>query len=534
MESMSRGRHALWRYSVEEALPSDMEDAALPYALSEGDSLGSLWGNLVFAHQDRAHFTVLGAGDAFLGFAGLRLVACHLAGASPSSCAAVTVDSMSKANEDYSKNVILDGFQPRAPSFDAAHKHFKARPLDASASAKRPQWDALGRIVTAAPLAQARAYEAAVLGPVPSPKQTLHLNSFLYDAFLQLSEGYDTVPVCLADDSVVGLAGVHCAMFLQRNFSDVFPSIDYLGVSVSDLHLVRKSVETSVHATLGSSLMALLHHRVDGLAVIDEDGKVGGRFTLDCVAELGKLVIARHWDDMDDFDPPSVASVRQQIRHGDRFEFEGVKAEFSKSLILLQTPLRECEAIGVRAMSFVGHVFADDEESDSEEDEDDESGIGSDDDEHVNAMQKLLLDAVKRKHKSNVAQANASRRADAAARRQRRKKKGRGKGGENDGSYDESGDDAASLRRAESVASTNSKVASRRKLDRYPSKVSSRASSVSASRVLSTMNSVLNHQQTRRREADPADPKDHAKEPYNIFQSEPPLPAEKPVCMCTQ
>ena len=390
-------RHVLWKYRLLDLLQADEFNILdCEWACDSSESLGSLLGNLTLIDSQKMSFPVYHEQE-YLGEIDAEIVALWLICTYPEMMISKTLSNIQERHEAFSRNCLLVDHLPFTPDFSSIHEFFKSnhRNLTTSTLKKKFSWTKYGDLSLNSTTYEAyQHYQKLFQLPCTALHHKLTLECSVYTYFLLIAQGYRFIPIQLGDGKIFGLNHLHCLKFLRSNAAEFFPQ-DILK-SVEELKLISPCIATSIHASVGSSIMALVKNHVDSIAIIDENGKLGGRFTLKCLLDLTKKLIYRHWPEHEDAEIPALSDLRELIRYGYRFCFNPEKANFD-SLGLLTSSLEEAGEIGVLAKSFkVTMAIHEEDDQTSVSSVASESGIGSSDDDFIDERKRRVLDKIQK------------------------------------------------------------------------------------------------------------------------------------------
>lgn len=394
---MSNSRHALWRYRLVDLLPLDEYDVlSSEWACDSSESLGSLLGNLTLINSQRRSFPVYHQ-EQYIGEMDLNILANWIFSVFPDIFVTNTSTNIQKHHDFFNRTCLLCDHPPYTPDISHIHMFFKNHNIAQRAFhlQKKFSWVKFGEIALTASVDDAfQHYLNLFASSSTALHYKLNLECPVYTYFLLLAQDYQYIPIQLHDGKIFSLDYSHCLHFLQSNASEIFAGD--IHKSVEELNLISKAVETSIHASLGSSIMVLAKNHVDSIAIIDANGKLGGRFTLQCLLEVAKKLIHKHWPEHEDDELPSLSDLRELIRYGYRFCFNKEKADF-EVLNILGKSLDQCGEVGVTTSSFKDTmVIQEDDDNTSISSIASDSGIGSSDDDYIDQRKTRVLQKIQK------------------------------------------------------------------------------------------------------------------------------------------
>ena len=393
----SNSRHVLWKYRLKDLVQAGEFDILdCEWACDSSESLGSLLGNLSLIDTQKRSFPIYHQQE-YIGEIDAEIAALWLVSTFPSIMILKTLANIQRRDEVFHRTSLLSNHLPCTPQLSSTHEFFKHHQLpQANASLLRKfSWNKYGEFSLNASVREVyHHYQSIFQSFSTATHHQLNLECSVYTYFLLVAQGYHYIPVKLYDGKIFGLNTSHCLNFLRSNAAEFFP-LD-IDKSVGVLKLISPSISTSIHASVGSSIMVLVKHHVDAVAIIDENGKLGGRFTLRCLLHLTKKLIYRHWPEHEDAEIPTLSDLRELIRYGYRFCYNPDKANFD-ALSLLASSLDESSEIGVLTKSFKDTmVIQEEDEHTSVSSAASDSGIGSSDDEYLDNRKARVLDKIQK------------------------------------------------------------------------------------------------------------------------------------------
>lgn len=396
----SNARHVLWKYRLLDLIPADEFNILdCEWACDSSESLGSLLGNLTLIDFQKRSFPLYHQQD-YIGEVDAEIVALWLVCISPEIMISKTSSNIQRHHELFSRTCLLMDHLPFTPELSPIHEFFKSNQLTSVtlSLSKKFSWTKYGELSLNSTIFEAYQHHQKLFrSSCTALHHKLTLQCSVYTYFLLLAQGYRYIPITLSDGKIFGLNELHCLKFLRSNAAEFFP-LDILK-SVEDLKLIAPCIATSSHASLGSSIMVLVRHHVDSIAIIDENGKLGGRFTLKCLLEMTKKLIYRHWPEHEDAEIPALSDLRELIRYGYRFCFNPEKTIFDP-LSFLASSLYQSGEVGVVVQSFKDTMAVlEDDDQTSVSSAASDSGIGSSDDDFIDGRRTRLLDKIQKAYR---------------------------------------------------------------------------------------------------------------------------------------